>query len=56
MKEDMKYENPFHRLPLEKNTFDVEIYVVPVEIRLDFRRYFCLYKISLTACFSSLFF
>ena len=29
----MKYENPFQRLPLEKDTFDVKIYVIPVEIR-----------------------
>ena len=48
----MKHENPFHRLPLEKDTFDVKIYAIPVEIRYDFRRY----KVSLTACFSSLFF
>ena len=52
----MKYENPFQRLPLEKDSFDVKIYVIPVEIRYDFRRYFRLYKVSLTACFSTLFF
>lgn len=46
IKEDMKYENPFHRLPLEKETFDVKIYLIPVEIRTIFRCYFRLYKIS----------
>ena len=44
IKEDMKYENSFHRLPLEKDTFDVKIYVIPVEIRNDFRRYFAFIK------------
>ena len=38
MKEDMKYENPFHRLQLEKKTFDVKIEVISIENRLDFRR------------------
>ena len=52
----MKYENPFHGLPLGKDTLNVKIYVIPVQIRLDFHRYFRLYKISLTASFSSLFF
>ena len=56
IKEDMKYENPFHGLPLGKDTLNVKIYVIPVQIRLDFHRYFRLYKISLTASFSSLFF
>ena len=53
----MKYENPFHRLPLEKETFDVKIYLIPVEIRSIFRCYsafirFLRLPIFLFSCFN----
>ena len=51
----MKYENPFHRLPLEKDTFGVKIYIIPVEGSISaVISPIGLYKISLTEMTESL--